>query len=244
MEAIILAAGYATRLYPLTLDTPKPLLKVAGKPIVEHIIDKINRMSGIRKIHIVTNNKFAPKFSEWLKEFDSSTAVNIINDGTNSNDDRKGAIGDVYFALEKENIDDDFLVIAGDNLFEMDLADTVKLFIRHGHDLIIAHDVKDKILAKQYGIIHADDNIIIKFEEKPQNPQSTLASTGIYFFKKTAKDMISKYIKQGNSPDKTGSFIEWLHKREKIYCYVTEKPWHDIGTIEQLEMADKKYGKK
>src|SRR3989344_6886009 len=121
MDAIILAAGYATRLYPLTKDRPKPLLNVAGKPIIEHIIRKIDGITGINKIYIVTNDKFEGHFSEWLENFDAKSPIEIINDGTKSNEDRLGAIGDVHFAITSKNIDNELIVVAGDNLFELSL---------------------------------------------------------------------------------------------------------------------------
>ena len=242
MHAIILAAGYATRLYPLTKDTPKPLLKVGDKAIIEHIIRKIEEIKGIDGIYIVTNGKFAAHFSEWLENFDAKTPVGIINDGTRSNDDRLGALGDVHFAISNKNIDDDVIVIAGDNLFELSLIDVSNFFRKRKSNVIVLHDVRDIELAKHYGIVEIDgSNLVVNFEEKPLNPRSTLASTGIYIFPKKTIEMIKKYINQGNNPDKTGSFIEWLHKRDKVHSYVTGKKWYDIGSFEQLENANRHY---
>jgi len=242
MDAIILAAGYATRLYPLTKDKPKPLLNVAGKPIIEHIISKIEGINGINKIYIVTNDKFDSTFNKWLENFDAKSPIEVINDGTKSNEDRLGALGDVHFAIGSKNIDDELIVVAGDNLFELSLKDVANFFIKRKSNVIVLHDVKDFELAKHYGIVEIDnDNLVTHFEEKPQNPKSTLASTGIYLFPKKTIELIKKYIEQGNNPDKTGSFIEWLHKRDKVHSYVTDKKWYDIGSFEQLEKADKHY---
>ena len=242
MDAIILAAGYATRLYPLTKDRPKPLLNVAGKPIIEHIIRKIDGITGINKIYIVTNDKFEGHFSEWLENFDAKSPIEIINDGTKSNEDRLGAIGDVHFAITSKNIDNELIVVAGDNLFELSLNDVSNFFRKKKSNVIVLHDVKDIELAKHYGIVETDnENLVTHFEEKPQNPRSTLASTGIYLFPKKTIELIKKYIEQGNNPDKTGSFIEWLHKRESVHSFVTDKKWYDIGSFEQLEKADKHY---
>jgi glucose-1-phosphate thymidylyltransferase len=244
MKAIILAAGYATRLYPLTLNTPKPLLAVAGKPIVEHIIEKISVLPDISNIYIITNRKFHPHFLEWLSKYDAKMPVEIINDGTMSNDDRLGAIGDIDFAVIWKGIDDDLLAVAGDNLFDFSLSEANSFFRKRRSDTIVVYDVKDKELASQYGIVGTNEGKIIDFEEKPKSPKSTLASTGIYFFRKQTLDLIRKYIEQGNNPDKTGSFIEWLYKREEVYTYSTDKNWYDIGTHDQLKIADKNYGKK
>ena len=241
IDVIVLAAGYATRLYPLTENMPKPLLKVAGKPIIYHIIKKLEKIELINKIYIVTNDKFEPHFKKWLAKFDAIKPIEIINDNTKSNEDRLGALGDINFLIDLANIKNDIMVIAGDNLFELTLNDVFNFFKKRKSNVIVLHDVKDFELAKNYGIVEVNNNIVVNFEEKPISPKSTLASTGIYLFPKKTIQLIKKYIAQGNNPDKTGSFIEWLHKRDKVYSYVTDKKWYDIGSIEQLEKANKYY---
>ena len=244
MNAIILAAGYATRLYPLTENKPKPLLDIAGKPIIEHIISNLIQITYINKIYIVTNDKFEQHFKKWLSSFEADKPIEVINDGTKSNEDRLGALGDIHHVISKKNLDDEMLVVAGDNLFELLLADVVNFFKKRKSSVIVLHDVKDFELARHYGIVEINNGIVVDFEEKPLAPKSTLASTGIYIFPKKTISLIKKYIAQGNNPDKTGSFIEWLHKREKIYSYVTDKKWYDIGSIEQLKNADRHYRQK
>ena len=244
MDAIILAAGYATRLYPLTENTPKPLLSVAGKPIIEHIIKKLEEVDSIKKIYVVTNDKFEQHFKEWLSSYDAEKSIEIINDGTKSNEDRLGALGDIHYIILSKDLSDDILVVAGDNLFELPLVDVVNFFKKRKSNVIVLHDVKDFELAKHYGIVEIKDNVVENFEEKPKNPKSTLASTGIYVFPKKTIALIKKYIIQGNNPDKTGNFIEWLHKRDVVYSYVTDKKWYDIGSIKQLEKANKYYKQK
>lgn len=242
MHAIILAAGYATRLYPLTENTPKPLLEVAGRPMIEHILAKLENIPEIFKTYIVTNGRFEKHFQEWLKNFDAKKPLEVINDGTTSNEDRLGAFGDVHFAIMQEKLDDDIIVIAGDNLFELSLFDVHTFFRKKKSNVIVLHDVKDFDLAKHYGIVEVDsDNLVINFVEKPVSPKSTLASTGIYMFPKKTIGLIKKYIAQGNNPDKTGNFIEWLHKRDKVHSYITDKKWYDIGSAGQLEKANKYY---
>lgn len=244
MEAIILAAGYSTRLYPLTENTPKPLLSIAGKPMIEHIIRKLEQIDILNKIFIVTNDKFEQHFKKWLGNFDSGKKFEIINDGTKSNEERLGAVGDVHHAIQSKNLDDDLIVVAGDNLFEMSLKDAANFFRKRKANVVVLHDVKDFELARHYGIVEVDRGIVVSFEEKPLSPKSTLASTGIYLFPKKTIPLIKKYIAQGNNPDKTGSFIEWLYKRDNVHTYVTNKKWYDIGTIEQLNKADKYYKEK
>ena len=244
MEAIILAGGYATRLYPLTENVPKSLLNVAGKPIIEHIIKKLEQISQISKIYITTNDKFEQHFKEWLSSFDAEKPIEIINDGTKSNEGRLGALGDVYYTITTKNIECDVIVIAGDNLFELSLVDVVNFFRKRKSNVIVLHNVKDIELAKHYGVVEVSNNLVVNFEEKPLAPKSTLASTGIYIFSKKTISLIKKYITQGNNADKTGSFIEWLHKRDIVHSYVTDKKWYDIGGIEQLEKANKYYKQK
>ena len=241
MEAIILAAGYAIRLYPLTENIPKPLLNVADKPIIEHIIKKLETIDSITKIYVVTNDKFESHFKNWLGNFDADKPIEIINDGTKSNADRLGALGDVHHAINAKKINTDIIVVAGDNLFELSLADVVNYFNKRKSNVIVLHDVKDFELAKHYGIVKIENGVVVNFEEKPLSPRSTLASTGIYLFPKKTIGLIDKYIAQGNNPDKTGNFIEWLHKRDKVHSYITDKKWYDIGSFEQLEKANEHY---
>ena len=244
MDAIILAAGYGTRLHLLTENMPKPLLEAAGKPIIEYIINKLEELDIVDKIYIITNDKFEQNFKQWLNNFDAKKPIEIINDGTKSNQDRLGAIGDINHAINLKNLDNDIIVIAGDNLFELSLLDVANFFKKRKSNVIVLHDVKDIELAKHYGIVEVDNDTIINFEEKPISPKSTLASTGIYLFPRKTIFLIKKYIDQGNNPDKTGSFIEWLHKRDVVYSYVSDKKWYDIGSIDQLEKANKYYKQK
>ena len=243
MNVIILAAGYATRLYPLSKENPKSLIDVGGKPILEHIIRKLE-LDSTNNILVVTNDKFYGKFNEWLEKFKSTKPIKILNDGTRSNDDRLGAMGDVKFALEHLPDDDDFMVIAGDNLFELSIIDVVNFYKKKKSSIIVLYDVKSIELARQYGIVEINtEKLLVNFTEKPVSPKSTLASTVIYIFPKKIIPLVQKYFEQGNDLDKTGKFIEWLHKRDKVYCFVTEKKWFDIGSVEQLEKADKHYSR-
>ena len=198
MDAIVLAAGYATRLHPLTLNTPKPLLNVAGKPIIEHIIRKLEKIRTINKIYIVTNSKFEKNFRDWLKNFDAGNPIKIVNDGSTGNDDRLGALGDVHHTVVAKNIESDFIVVAGDNLFELSLDEVAAFFRKKQSNVIVLHDVKDIELAKHYGVVEVNaNNIVINFEEKPSSPKSTLASTGIYMFPRKTIDFIKKAKSNG-----------------------------------------------
>jgi len=241
MDAIILAAGYGTRLYHLTLNQPKPLLEVGEKPIIEHIINKLEEIN-LNKIYVVTNNKFYNNFTEWSNKLKSVTPIEIINDGTLSNEDRLGTVGDINFVLKEKNMTDDIAIIAGDNLFELSLVDIFNFFKKVGSTTIALYDVKDIKLATLYGVVAVDDNKkIIDFQEKPEQPKSTLISTGIYFFPKKSIYLIKEYIEKSGKSDKIGSFIQWLYKKQKVYAYVTHKPWYDIGDKEQLRKVREAY---
>lgn len=242
MKGIILAAGYATRLYPLTKDKPKPLLEIAGKPIVDHIIRQIEEIDEIDGIFIVTNNKFYGHFEGWLREFHSTKKIKVINDGTKSNEDRLGSLGDVNLVIEQENIKDSVLIVAGDNLFEFSLKDFVESHKKHNKSAVALYDVKDKELAKHYGVVAVGDkNKMIEFEEKPSSPKSTLASTGVYIYPPHVLPMLQEFVRKYKNSDKAGNFLEWLHKEEHVYCYITDKKWFDIGTLDQLEKAKREF---
>jgi glucose-1-phosphate thymidylyltransferase len=229
VKALILAAGYATRLSPLTDDLPKQLLPVGGRPIVDWIVEKI-RAAGVDDLHLVTNGRFAPQFREW------ADGVTIHDDGTTSNETRLGAIGDIRFA----GLDDDLLVIAGDNLFDYDLGGFLEFWrARQPSSAVAVHDVGDRELAKQYGIVDvgADDRIVA-FVEKPADPPSTLAATATYLYPREHVRLVDTYLAEGNNPDQPGNFVAWLHRREPVYAYRFEGGWYDIGDRDQLLAAD------
>jgi len=238
----LLAAGYATRLYPLTKDKPKPLLEVGGRPIVDHIIKNIEDIEEVDEIFIVTNDRFYGHFQGWLSEFRSTKKIKIVNDGTTSNEDRLGSLGDVDFVIEQENIQDSIMVVAGDNLFEFSLKEFVESHKEHNKSAVALYDVQDKELAKHYGIVGVnDDGKMIEFEEKPSSPKSTLASTGVYIYPPHVLPMLQDFVKRYENSDKAGNFLEWLHKEEHVYCYITDKSWFDIGNLDQLEKAKKEF---
>lgn len=237
MKAIILAGGYATRLRPLTDDLSKCLLPVGGRPIVDWLLDRIEQVEAIDGVHVVTNSRFAPDFRHWAT---SKPGVTVHDDGTSSNEDRLGAMGDVAFTLEQAGIDDDVLVVAGDNLFDYDLDDFVDHWRGKGAASAVAvYDVRDERLATQYGIVSIDrDERVTRFVEKPAEPDSTLAATATYIYHREHVPLVERYLAEGNAPDQVGSFIEWLHTREPVYAFSFDGVWLDIGDREQLLVAD------
>lgn len=241
MKCILLCAGYGTRLYPLTKNQPKALLNVANKPIIEHIINKIELIDEVDTIYIITNDRFYQNFSDWQKTFNSKKQVKIINDNTNSNENRLGAIGDLHFVITNENIQEDLLLISGDNLFEFSLLDMHAQFKNKKTNTIALYDVKKLEEAKRFGVVKLDDeNKVIAFQEKPEFPESTLSSIGIYFYPKETLDLIKTYLREGNSPDMPGMLLEWLHKKSPVHGFVFDgkQKWFDIGSLESLEEAN------
>lgn len=237
MKAIILAGGYATRLRPLTDDLSKCLLPVGGRPMVDWILERIEQVEEVDAVHVVTNSRFAQDFERWAQ---AKAGVTVHDDGTSTNEDRLGAIGDIAFTLEQAAIDDDVLVIAGDNLFDYDLADLVGFWRGKGTASVVAvHDVGDLRLASQYGVVDvAGDDRIVSFVEKPADPPSTLAATATYLYHREHLPLIARYLAEGHAPDQSGSFVEWLQAREPVYAYWFTGRWLDIGDREQLLAAD------
>jgi glucose-1-phosphate thymidylyltransferase len=230
MKALILAAGYATRLRPLTDSIPKQLLPVGGRPMVDWILDGIEGTTA-DEVHLVTNARFADDFERWAQDKD----VRIHNDGTTSNEDRLGAIGDIRFV----GLDDDLLVVAGDNLFDYSLADYEAYWRERTGSCVAVLDVGDRELAKRYGIVEVDsDDRVVGFVEKPENPPTTLCATATYLYERDHLRLVERYLDEGNPTDQPGNYIAWLHKREPVYAYRFAGQWYDIGDAKQLVEAD------
>lgn len=247
MKALILAAGYGTRLYPLTLNHPKPLLKVGSKLMIEHIVDKINEIKGIDEIFVITNDKFYKNFNDWSIKFTGTDKkITILNDRTQSNEDRLGAVGDIYFAIKEKKIDDSFLVIGGDNLFEFSLKSLVSFSKEKNASIIAVRDLQEKQkLAKKFGVVEVDENDkIVSFEEKPENPKSTLASTCCYLFTRQDIHEFEKCIEEHKKPDNTGDFIKYLAEKKPVYAFTFTEKWFDIGSHEQLKEVNEIFSKK
>ncbi|MDX6399063.1 MAG: glucose-phosphate thymidylyltransferase [Gaiellaceae bacterium] len=237
MKALILAGGYATRLRPLTDERSKCLLPVGGRPMVDWILDRIREVVDVDGIHIVTNSRFAHDFRAWAAEREG---IEVHDDGTRSNDDRLGAIGDIAFTLNEAGIDDDVLAVAGDNLFDYSLREFVDFWRGKGVASAVAvHDVGDLDLVTRYSSVELDDtDRIVGFVEKPTAPVSTLVATATYLYHREHVPLVSRYLAEGNPPDQPGRFVAWLHEREPVYGYPFAGSWADIGDPAQLLEAD------
>lgn len=243
MKAIILVAGYATRLYPLTKNTPKPLLQVGGKAIIDYIVEEINTLDAVDEIYVVSNHKFAKNFEEWAKEINNVKPITVIDDGTSTEDTRRGAIGDIQYTIEQGNIDDDVVIIAGDNLFTYALKEYYDFYKKKNADCVCVKQFDDMEMIKQLGVALLDENNkVIDLEEKPQNPKSNKAAFATYMYTKETVPMIKKYLESGNMPDAPGYFLQWLHKKKPVYAYVMNGECYDVGTLRALEEVRSIYG--
>ncbi|MBI3272773.1 MAG: nucleotidyltransferase family protein [Planctomycetes bacterium] len=237
MKALVLGAGYATRLYPLTKDRPKPLLPVDGKPILERILDSLAPIADLDQIYIVSNHRFADHFREWRKSYKSTRPIEIVDDGTVSNDDRLGAVGDIQYVLDHARIKDDLLVLAGDNLLEAPLGDFASFFHENGACVALT-DVGDSELVSQYSVVELDrGGKIVSFEEKPPNPKSTLVSTCIYLFPRKHLKLIKEYLDRGHNRDAPGYYIEWLYRQVDLWGHILRGAWFDVGDIDSYNGA-------
>ncbi len=247
MQVILLAAGYATRLYPLTLTRPKPLLPVAGKPMIEYVLDNLAPIGGLDRIFVVANAKFAGQFQAWADGYRATKAnlnLTIVNDGSTDDSNKLGAIGDLHLVLTREQVNDDVLVVAGDNLFSEKL-DGFGGYCREKKAPVLAvYDVGDLEQIKKYNAITiAPDGHITFFEEKPKNPTSTVTGIALYFYPRATLPLIKQYIAEGNNPDQPGRLIQWLYSRVPIFTWRVPGLWFDIGSKETLEEANRLFAK-
>lgn len=241
MRILVLAAGYGTRLYPLTLNLPKSLVPVCNKPLMNFLIEKINLLKEkfpVESVVVVSNNKFYKDFLSWKKKY--KIDVDIVNDGSNSPEDRLGAVKDMKFAIGGKK--DDWLVLGGDNLFEDGLSGFVEFAYKKKSPCVGLYDVKDKKSASRYGIVETDKKKrITRLEEKPENPFSTLAATCIYFFPKGSLKLLDLFLKTEKNTDASGKYIKWLTEKTEVYGYLLSGSWTDIGQIDSLMIAEKEY---
>ena len=243
MKALIMAAGYAVRLYPLTKNRPKPLLPIYRKPIIEYILAKIEKIKTIDEVLVVTNHKFAGHFTDWAEGLSFQKKVRIVDDGTTTNDDKLGAVGDINFVIKNARINDGLLVIAGDNLFDFSLGEFMEAaFSKKPSPSIGLYDVGDLEAVKKYGMVILDQSKkVVEFEEKPRRPSSTLIAICLYFLPQETLGLVSEYLDEGNNPDAPGYYIDWLCRKESTYGFVFKGEWYDIGDIASYHRASKEY---
>ena len=264
MKCVILAAGYATRLYPLTQNFPKPLLEVAGKPILDWLIDDMSQTGLIDEYIIISNHKFAPIFQSWadLKFFAEqsgraerkdqrskfkvqSSKFKVIDDGTSSNETRLGAVKDIQFAIDQLHLDDDLLVMAGDNLLDFSLSHFIRFAKEKNATCVMRYYEHDEARLHKTGVAEIaeidTDGRILSMEEKPANPKSNWCIPAFYYYTRQDARLIKKGIDSGCGVDAPGSFIAWLSTQTTVYTYEMPGRRYDIGTLESYEAVKQTY---
>jgi glucose-1-phosphate thymidylyltransferase len=243
VKLIVLGAGYATRLHPLTLNQPKPLLAVAGKSMIEHVLDNVTPIKEIDHIYIVTNARFAEHFQRWADVYERkrlNVPITIINDRSTDDSNKLGAIGDINLVLGDATVDDDIIVIAGDNLFSESLEAFGEFCRAKNAPVLGVYDVGDLEEIKKYNAIEIDeDDRITFFEEKPAQPKSTLTGIALYYYPKSDLSLIRQYLADGNHPDQPGLLVQWLYPRTPFYVWRVPGIWYDVGSKETLEEANR-----
>jgi glucose-1-phosphate thymidylyltransferase len=238
MKALILAAGYATRLYPLTKDRPKALLEVQGRAILDYIAEQIGTIEEINEIVIISNDRFFEHFRQWAdsRGMVFGKPITVLNDHTTDESNKLGAIRDMLYAIDTLKIDEDIVVIAGDNLFTYPLKESYELFQRSGKDLILAKTMQLQSDLQRMAVGLLDENgIVIDMEEKPKYPKSDIAFFATYFYRRDTLPMIRDYLDQGNPPDAPGHFPAWLYVRKPLMAHLFNGECYDIGTFESYE---------
>ncbi len=211
------------------------LLPLAERPMLDYLLDRIREVEDVEEVHVVTNSRFAPAFSDW-----APAGVTVHDDGTTSNEDRLGAIGDLAFTIERAGLEgEDLLVVAGDNLVGYSLAEFVGFWRKKGGSAIAVYEVADAELLKRYGVIELDaEDRVVGFEEKPARPRSNLAATAAYLYRAQDLELLARYLEEGNPPDAPGNFVAWLHTQAPVHGYRFTGEWDDIGDARQLLEAD------
>ena len=245
MICIVLAAGYATRLYPLTENFPKPLLDVGGKPILDHLLNDIDKQADIKGIVVISNHKFISHFEKWKNERSFKNPITVLDDGSTDNDDRLGAVRDIEFAVRELDIKDDLLVIAGDNVVDFSFGEFIDFARKKDTSCVMCHEEHniDK-LRKTAVITKTDDNLITSYEEKPYDPKGSLAVPPFYFYKNKDAGRIGEAILNGCGTDAPGSFAAWLSRQTEVYAWDMSGKRYDIGDMESYRAVQRIFGKK
>ncbi len=231
MKAVVLAGGYATRMWPITKHRPKMFLPIGDSTVIDRIFHSLEEDDRIDEVYVSTNERFAPDFETHLAESEFEKPRLSIED-TSEEADKFGVVGALAQLVEREEVDEDLLVIAGDNLISFDVSDFLDYFERKGTPTLAAYDVGSREKASSYGLVELEGDRVVNFQEKPDDPKSTLVSIACYAFPQDSLSLLSTYLEDGNNPDEPGWFVQWLQNRERTHAYTFEDAWFDIGTPE------------
>jgi glucose-1-phosphate thymidylyltransferase len=230
MKAVVLAGGYATRLWPITKHRPKMFLPVGETTVIDRIFDQLERDDRVETVYVSTNERFAEDFEEYLDGSDFEKPVLSVED-TTEEDEKFGVVGALAQLVEREGVDDDLLVVAGDNLMGFDLRDFLDHFEERGTATLAAYDVGSREKAKSYGLVALEEGRVVDFQEKPDDPKSTLVSIACYALPRDSL-RFEEYLSDDNNPDEPGWFVQWLQSQEPVHAFTFEDAWYDIGTPE------------
>ena len=239
MKCLILAAGYATRLYPLTENFPKPLLDVGGKSIVDWLIDDLRTADKIDEFVIISNHKFARCFEDWAKNRDYK--VTVVDDGTDSNETRLGAVCDIKFAIDKLDLDDDMMVLAGDNVLDFSLTAFLSYAMEKNASCVMRYYEPKKETLPKRGVLELDGDRVVSMEEKPKEPKTQWCCPPFYFYTKEDAKRIGEALRDGCGFDAPGSFIAWLCRKSPVYAMEMPGSRYDVGNLESYEKIKKEY---
>lgn len=240
MKCLILAAGYATRLYPLTENFPKPLLKVKEKTILDWLVDDINSCAEVDEFVVISNHKFAHHFEEWAKN--KACKITVLDDGTSTNETRLGAVGDIQIAIDKLNLDSDLLVIAGDNVLDFSLTKFIAFAKEKKTSCVMRYYEGATEKLKKSGVLTIGENdLVLKMQEKPANPSSNWCCPPFYYYTKEDSKRIAEGVKNGCGTDAPGSYIAWLCTVASVYAMQMPGKRYDIGNLESYGQVQKDY---
>ncbi|QCJ45975.1 sugar phosphate nucleotidyltransferase [Haloprofundus sp. MHR1] len=241
MQAIVLAGGYATRLWPLTKDRPKMLLPVGETTVIDELLSDLEADDRITDVFVSTNERFAPDFETHLEDSEFEKP-RLSVEKTDEEDEKFGVVGALAQLIDREDLEDndeDLVVVAGDNLFSFDLPEFIDHFEEESTPSLAAYDVESKEKAKAYGLVELDDGEVVNFQEKPDNPNSTLVSLACYAFPSEVLSQFDEYLSSDNNPDEPGWFLQWLQSRQTVRAFTFSGAWFDIGSAEgYLEAVD------
>ncbi|HDM08583.1 MAG TPA: nucleotidyltransferase family protein [Candidatus Omnitrophica bacterium] len=240
MQAVILSAGYGTRLYPLTKTTPKSLLPVAGRPVLEYVLEKLKYLELDKQV-IVTNDRYYPKFLEWLSEYIPYFPTVVLSDRTKNEKEKLGALGDLKLVIQKEGIDDDILLLTSDMIFSFSLNRFINAVNTRPRDnWILLYKLKTRKEASRYGVAQVDElGRVVKFQEKPSEPFSNYVSFGVYYLPRNKLGLISEFLKTHKKTDAPGEYFQWLIENDSLYGFIQSGGiWIDIGDKHQYYGAE------
>lgn len=240
MKAIVLCGGFAKRLMPLSKNKAKSLIFVGKKPMIEYILEMLDELDDVDEIFISVNEKYDEDFKEFLNTVTFKKSIKIVVEETEKEEEKLGSLGGIIYVVGKENINEECIIIAGDNVIDFDLKDFVNFYRNKQKPILGAFDIKNKEETKKFGVlVVGEDDKVVEFVEKPPKSESTLISMCCYVFPAQTLKMLKRYIDEGNNKDAPGYFIQWLIKKDDVFAFVFNGTWYDIGDLKTLEKARK-----